>query len=170
MQQKQIYIYQNLEGKPVVELKNGQQAVWLSKAEIAKLFQRSQGGVWRHIQLIFKDKELEEEGNIRFMDIGTAGKANVVYSLKVVINLAARINSPLATQFRLWGNQVLHDKLRQGCAPAKTRLEDQDALIIKLKETVTLLCRVFDRIELTAEHLIKELYRETDESAIDNLE
>ena len=45
-----------------LEVRMGEETVWLSQAQMAELFQRDQSVIARHIRNIYKEEELDEEG------------------------------------------------------------------------------------------------------------
>ena len=57
----QIEIYQTKDKQTQVEVMFEEDTVWLSQSQLAKLFQRDRTVVTRHINNIFKERELEEK-------------------------------------------------------------------------------------------------------------
>jgi hypothetical protein len=55
-----IEIYISHDREPQVEVRFDNDSVWLSQAQIADLFQRDRTVVSRHINNVFKEKELDE--------------------------------------------------------------------------------------------------------------
>ena len=45
-----------------LEVRMGEDTVWLTQQQMADLFQRDQSVIARHIRNIYKEEELEEEG------------------------------------------------------------------------------------------------------------
>lgn len=65
MKQGEIILYQPDEAiKLEVRLEN--EMVWLTQAQITELFQRERTVITKHINNVFKEKELSEESNVHF--------------------------------------------------------------------------------------------------------
>ena len=61
----EIILYQpNEEVRLEVRLEN--ETVWLTQAQMAELFQRERTVITKHINNVFKEKELEEKSNVHF--------------------------------------------------------------------------------------------------------
>ena len=68
MKQGVIILYQPDEAiKLEVRLEN--EVVWLTQAQITELFQRERTVITKHINNVFKEKELSEESNVHFLHI-----------------------------------------------------------------------------------------------------
>lgn len=62
MKQGEIILYQpNETVKLEVRMEN--ETVWLTQAQIAELFERDRTVITKHINNVFKEKELDEESN-----------------------------------------------------------------------------------------------------------
>lgn len=89
-----------------LEVRMGEETVWLSQAQMAELFQRDQSVIARHIRNIYKEEELDEEGTYaKFAYMGHDGlqKYEVIhYNLDVIISVGYRVKSKRGTQFRQW--------------------------------------------------------------------
>lgn len=59
-QNNQIVIYQTPDGQTSIDVKLEKETVWLTRQQMAELFQRDKTVILRHIQNIFKEGELEE--------------------------------------------------------------------------------------------------------------
>jgi hypothetical protein len=92
------------------------ETVWLTQAQIAKLFGRDRSVITKHIYKIFTEGELDEKSNVQNMHIPNSDKPVALYSLDVILAVGYRVKSPLATQFRQWATAVLHEYLQKGFA------------------------------------------------------
>ena len=81
----QIIIYQTANGDTVIDVNLHEETIWLTQAEMVKLFQRDQSVISRHISNIFKEDELDEKSNMHFLHI--AFKADFLV-LKDVIDMS----------------------------------------------------------------------------------
>ena len=122
----EIVLYQPDEVvKLEVRLEN--ETVWLTQAQMAELFQRERTVITKHINNVFKEKELEEKSNVHFLHIANSDKPVKYYSLDVIISVGYRVKSQRGTQFRQWANKILKAYLLQGYAVTayKQRLEQR---------------------------------------------
>ena len=102
----EIILYQpNEEVRLEVRLEN--ETVWLTQAQMAELFQRERTVITKHINNVFKEKELEEKSNVHFLHIANSDKPVKYYSLDVIISVGYRVKSQRGTQFRQWANKLV---------------------------------------------------------------
>lgn len=113
MSQSEIILYQPDEAVKL-EVRMEDETVWLTQAQMVKLFQRDQSVIARHINNIFKEEELDKESNMHFLDNAFSDKPINLYSLDVIISVGYRVKSKRGTQFRQWANKVLKDYLLKG--------------------------------------------------------
>ena len=101
-----------------LEVRMGEETVWLTQQQMADLFQRDQSVIARHIRNIYKEEELEEEGTYaKFAYMGHDGLQLYEvthYNLDVIISVGYRVKSKRGTKFRQWANRVLKDYLLKG--------------------------------------------------------
>ena len=138
----EIILYQpNEEVRLEVRLEN--ETVWLTQAQMAELFQRERTVITKHINNVFKEKELEEKSNVHFLH----DKPVKYYSLDVIISVGYRVKSQRGTQFRQWANKILKAYLLQGYAVTayqqrlEQRLHEHDCQIRELKDKVDFFVR-----------------------------
>lgn len=145
-QHGEIIIYQDSEGFTNLDVRLEGETVWLTQAQMVELFQRDRTVITRHINNVFKEKELDEESNVHFLHIAHSDKPVKCYSLDVIISVGYRVKSTRGTQFRIWANKVLKDYLIKGYAiNDKLKIEQFD----QLKQTVRLLSNVVQNSELS---------------------
>ena len=101
-----------------LEVRMGEETVWLTQQQMATLFQRDQSVIARHIRNIYKEEELDEEGTYaKFAYMGHDGLQLYEvthYNLDVIISVGYRVKSKRGTKFRQWANKVLKDYLLKG--------------------------------------------------------
>ena len=131
------------DGEMKIEVRMENETVWLTQAQMAELFQRERTVITRHINNVFKEKELDELSNVHFLHIANSDKPVKTYSLDVIISVGYRVKSPRGTQFRQWANSVLKDHLLRGYS-INSRLEHIDA---KLREQDKRLDYLTDKVE-----------------------
>lgn len=61
---QQVQIFQSSDGVISLEVALEQETVWLSQAQMCELFGRDQSVLSRHIRNVFKEGELNPEGNM----------------------------------------------------------------------------------------------------------
>lgn len=101
------------------------ETVWLTQAQIAELFQRDRTVITKHINNVFKEKELEEKSNVQKMHIANSDKPVKFFSLDVIISVGYRVKSVRGTQFRQWANKILKEYLLKGYS-INQRLNDME--------------------------------------------
>ena len=130
MEKQQIEIYQSQDGAPQVEVCFEQDTLWLSQAQMAKLFDKDVRTINEHVKNIYSEHELEQsEATIRkFRIVRQEGNRQVErdidhYNLDMVISVGYRVNSRKGTQFRIWATQRLHEYLTKGYTLNQQRFE-----------------------------------------------
>ena len=113
--QGEIILYQPDEAVRL-EVRLEDETVWLTQAQIAELFQRDRTVITKHINNVFKEKELEEKSNVHFLHVANSDKPVKYYSLDVIISVGYRVKSQQGTQFRIWATQRLRDYIVKGFA------------------------------------------------------
>lgn len=106
------------------------ETVWLTQRQIVELFQSSKATVSEHIKNIYTDEELLPEATVRkIRTVQQEGTREVArnleyYNLDMIIALGYRINSKIATQFRIWATNVLKEYLKKGFVLNDERLKN----------------------------------------------
>ena len=122
--QGEIILYQPDEAVRL-EVRLEDETVWLTQAQIAELFQRDGTVITKHINNVFKEKELEEKSNVHFLHIANSDKPVKFFSLDVIISVGYRVKSVRGTQFRQWANKILKEYLLKGYS-INQRLNDME--------------------------------------------
>ena len=116
------------------------ETVWLTQAQLSELFQRERTVITKHINNIFKEKELEEKSNVHFLHIAHSDKPIKYYSLDVIISVGYRVKSRRGVEFRQWANKVLKDYLLRGYA-INQRLERLEKTVADHSEKIEFFVR-----------------------------
>ena len=84
-EEKKVAIYQAKNG--AIELRSdfNNETIWATQADIAKLFEKNQSVISRHISKIFKDGEVNQKSNMQKMHIANSDKPVKFYSLDVIL-------------------------------------------------------------------------------------
>ena len=137
--QGEIILYQPDEAVRL-EVRLEDETVWLTQAQIAELFQRDRTVITKHINNVFKEKELEEKSNVHFLHIANSDKPVKFFSLDVIISVGYRVKSVRGTQFRQWANKVLKDYLLKGYSINK-RLSELERTVAQHTEKIDFFVR-----------------------------
>ena len=97
--------------------------VWLSQAQLAKLFDKDQSVISRHISNAVKEGEITRESNMQKMHISSSDRPVIFYDLDVVISVGYRVKSQRGVEFRRWATDVLHRCIIDGYAENGKRLD-----------------------------------------------
>ena len=112
----ELIIYQTEDGTTKIDVYFQGDNAWLSKAQMAELFQRDRSVISRHVRNVFDEGELDEKSNVQKMHIANSDKPVEYYSLDVIISVGYRVKSLRGTQFRIWANSILKEYLIKGFA------------------------------------------------------
>ena len=124
-----IIIYQDEKGITKVNVRFVDEDIWLTQNQIAEIYETTQQNVSLHINNIYKDKELEQNSTHKeFLLVQKEGNRNVKrnidhYNLDMIIALGYRVQSQVATRFRVWATQRLHEYIQKGFALDDERLK-----------------------------------------------
>lgn len=99
-----------------LEVRMGEETVWLSTSQMAILFDREESSIRRHIINVFAEHELERENNVQNLHVNGIKKPVPFYTLDVIISVGYRVKSQRGTKFRQWANSILKDYLLKGYA------------------------------------------------------
>ena len=147
MDKGEIIIYQPDDKTTQFEVRIEDDTVWLTQAQMVDLFGRDRTVITRHINNIFREKELVEKSNVHFLHSAISDKPVKLYSLDVIISVGYRIKSPRGTQFRIWANKVLKNNLLKGYAVRQQfehiekKLEQHDKILIEHGQQFELLIK-----------------------------
>ena len=84
LKKNQIVIYKTSDNEVGFEVKFDGESAWLRQNQIAELFEKDRTVVTRHINNIFKDKEMDKKSNVQKMHIANSDKPINLYSLDVM--------------------------------------------------------------------------------------
>ena len=119
----EVIVFQSDDGVARVEVLMENNTVWLSKNQMAELFQRDRTNIGRHIQSIFHEGELDEKSNVQKMHVPFSDKSVAFYSLEVIIAVGYRVKSQRGTQFRQWATARLKEYMQKGFTLDDERLK-----------------------------------------------
>lgn len=123
----ELVIYSGKDGRLRVQARLAVDTLWLTQKQMAELFGVQPPAVSKHLKNIFETGELAEATVVSILEsTASDGKtyATRFYSLDAVIAVGYRVNSVLATHFRIWATQVLREYIVKGFALDDDRLKN----------------------------------------------
>ena len=126
----EIILFENQNVKLEVNMKD--ETVWLSLDQMTKLFDRDRTVISRHVNNIFKDKELDKsEVCAKFAHTTRHGALSDktqtreidCYNLDMIISVGYRVKSKNGIIFRKWATNILKNYMIRGYAINQKRLE-----------------------------------------------
>lgn len=124
-----IIIYQDEDGITKVSVKFSDEDIWLTKYQIAEIYKTTRQNIEQHINNIYHDEELQKEPTCKnFLQVQNEGNRQVKrnidhYNLDMIIALGYRVQSQVATRFRIWATQRLHEYMQKGFTMDDERLK-----------------------------------------------
>jgi len=125
----EFLIYEGKDGKTIIDVRFEGQDIWLTQDQLAMLFGVERAGITQHIRNIFAEGELQENSvGKKFLRTAADGKNYDTkhYNLDMIISLGYRVNSKVATQFRIWATDKLHSYIQKGFTINVDRLKNPD--------------------------------------------
>lgn len=124
-----IIIYQDEDGVTKVNVRFSNEDVWLTQNQLAEIYDTTQENISMHIKNVYADKELDENRTYKkFLLVRQEGARQVKrnidhYNLDVIIALGYRVQSQIATRFRRWATERLHEYIQKGFTMDDDRLK-----------------------------------------------
>ena len=128
-EENKIILYQDDNEITRVSVRFFDEDLWLTQNQLAEIYCTTQQNISQHVDNIYKDGELTLEAtNKKFLLVRQEGnrqaKRNIDhYNLDMIIALGYRIQSQVATRFRRWATQRLHEYIQKGFAMDDERLK-----------------------------------------------
>lgn len=107
-----------------VDLRYEGDALWMTQAQMARLFGRDVSVISRHIANVLEEGELSEETSLQKVQTSPVGRPGALYSLDMVISVGYRVSSAQATLFRRWATGVLVQFATKGFVVDVERLRE----------------------------------------------
>jgi prophage maintenance system killer protein len=120
----EVVLYQ-VKDRIGLEVRIQRGTVWLTQAQMAKLFGRERSVVTKHVNNVFAEGELDRNSNVQNMHIASSDKPVAFYSLDTIISVGYRVKSKQGTQFRIWATQTLREHLLRGYTLNEKRLRER---------------------------------------------
>lgn len=130
----QLIIYQKEDGTPDINVTFANDTVWLNQYQLEELFQTDRTSIVKHIQNIYESNELNENATCaKIAQVQKEGIREVTrqvkfYNLDMIISVGYRVQSHIATQFRIWATQRLREYIVKGFVLNDERFESGNSM------------------------------------------
>lgn len=125
-----IIIYQDDNGLIKINVRFTDKDVWLTQQQLAEIYDTTQQNIALHIKNIYEDGELTdgEATHKKYLLVRQEGQRQVQrnidhYNLDMIIALGYRVQSQVATRFRRWATERLHEYIQKGFTMDDERLK-----------------------------------------------
>jgi hypothetical protein len=110
MKENEIVLFETKDKEVKLNVKVGTDTVWLSRNQMADLFDRDVKTIGKHINNALKE-ELDNSTVAYFATVQNEGGRNVerdieYYNLEMIISVGYRVKSQRGIEFRRWANKV----------------------------------------------------------------
>ncbi|MDR1529755.1 MAG: virulence RhuM family protein [Burkholderiales bacterium] len=128
-QANNIILYQDENGITNVNVLFSNEDLWLTQKQIAEIYDTTQPNISQHIDGIYHDDELPDNAtHKKFLLVQTEGTRQVRrnidhYNLDMIIAIGYRVQSQIATRFRRWATERLHEYIQKGFTMDDERLK-----------------------------------------------
>ena len=129
MSDNNVLIYQDDNGITKVSVRFSDEDIWVTQQQLAEVYGTTQQNISQHIDGIYKDGELMPKAtNKKFLLVRTEGARQVKrnidhYNLDIIIAIGYRVQSQVATRFRRWATERLHEYIQKGFTMDDNRLK-----------------------------------------------
>ena len=137
MQNRQeLILFQSSDEKVSIPVMLDQDTVWLTRLQLAELFDRDVKTIGKHINNALKE-EVDSSVVSKFATTAADGKTYQTehYNLDMIISVGYRVKSQRGVEFRKWANSVLKQYIIRGYAVNEYRMK-------QLGEVVRLMQRI----------------------------
>jgi len=149
MEKNEIVLFQAKDGAVSLPVRMDADTVWLTQAQMARLFDKDKSVIFRHVKNAIQEGEIDPEVTIaKFAQVTPHGaipgktRTQMVdfYNLDVIISVGYRVKSHRGVEFRRWATKVLREYLVNGYAVNRERIR-------QLGQTVEVMKRVANSLD-----------------------
>ena len=125
----QIILYQDDNGITKINVQFQGEDIWLTQKQIAEIYDTTQQNISEHIENIMRSGELDiNRTHKKILLVQKEGIRDVKrqvshYNLDMLIALGYRVQSQIATRFRIWATERLHEYIQKGFTMDDERLK-----------------------------------------------
>ena len=126
----ELLVYQTDDGTIRLDVRLQDETVWLTQAHMAELFQVKPQNITMHLKHIYAEGELVEVATCKeFLQVQMEGNRQVerkrkFYNLDAIISVGYRVQSRVATRFRIWATRRLKEYIVKGFTLDDERLKE----------------------------------------------
>ncbi|RXJ90468.1 DNA-binding protein [Arcobacter sp. CECT 8983] len=123
------------------------ETVWLNRNQLSELFGRDVKTIGKHINNVFKEKELEKISVVaNFATTALDGKTYNIeyYNLDVIISIGYRVKSQRGVKFRQWATKILKNYIQNGYVINSDKITNER--FVNLENDVNILKNKVDTI------------------------
>ena len=137
-----VVLYTDKRGNVELRADVEKDTLWATLNQIADIFHVQKAAISKHIKNIFNSGELEVSSTVSKMETVQKEGGRVInrqidfYNLDVIIAVGYRVNSKMATQFRIWSTRILHSYLVEGYALNQRRIATTTEKFDNLHEAI----------------------------------
>jgi len=146
MKNENIVLYND--GEIELNVSINDETTWLNRNQISQLLDRDVKTIGKHINNVFKEKELEKNSVVaNFATTAKDGKKYDVeyYNLDVIISIGYRVKSQRGVKFRQWATSVLKSYITNGYVINSDKITNDR--FVSLENKVELLSSKFNILE-----------------------
>lgn len=127
--ENEIILYTDSDGKTSLSVRFADEDVWVTQKQLSEIYCTSQQNISLHIENIYRDGELPKESTYKkYLLVQQEGSRQVKreidhYNLDMIIAIGYRVQSEVATRFRRWATQRLHEYIQKGFTMDDERLK-----------------------------------------------
>mgnify|MGYP002568838280 CR=1 FL=1 len=127
MKKDEIVLFNTEDNEVKLEVPVNGETVWLSRQQMAELFDRDVKTIGKHINNALHE-ELDNSTVANFATVQKEGNRNITrnieyYNLDMIISVGYRVKSKNGIVFRKWANKIIKDYLLKGYAINEKWLE-----------------------------------------------
>jgi len=135
----EILFFETEDKSIVLSVKLEDEMVWLSRNQMAELFDRDVKTIGKHINNALRE-EVDLSTVAKFATVQFEGDRQVernikYYNLDMIISVGYRVKSKRGVEFRKWANSVLKQYILQGYAVNNNRMNQLGEVIQIMKRT-----------------------------------
>lgn len=135
----EMVLFETEDKAVVLSVKLENETVWLSRNQMAELFERDVKTIGKHINNALRE-EVDLSTVAKFATVQTEGDREVIrkieyYNLDMIISVGYRVKSKRGVEFRKWANSVLRQYILQGYAVNNNRINQLGEVIQIMKRT-----------------------------------
>ena len=125
----EILLYQTSNGETKIDVRLEDDTVWLNQNQLQELFQTDRTSIAKHIRNIYESGELSEQATCaKIAQVQQEGNRKVnrnitYYNLDLIISVGYRVQSHVATHFRIWATKLLREYIVKGFALDDERIK-----------------------------------------------